>query len=129
MRIPLKILSTVAALLLYATVPVQAMKISEYRAKKDIPQQKLLIDVYLKGYINGIFNSNDILEERGEQLLFCMPDQDEFLKKGNYTEFLDLILSKSLPFVKEDTTIEIAIISTFVNTYPCKKSQPGKKKK
>ena len=124
-----KILVTVTALLVFVSGPLQAMKISEYRAKKDIAQQKAFIDVYLKGYIHGIFNSNDILEARGEQPLFCMADQDDFLKKGNYTEFLDLILGKSLSYVKDDTTIEIAIISTLVNTYPCKKSKQEKKKK
>lgn len=124
-----KILVTVAAFLLLVSGPSQAMKISEYYAKKDNPQQKALIDVYLKGYIHGVFNSNDILETRGEQLLFCMPDQDEFLRKGNYTEFLDIILSRSVTYVKDDTTIEIALISTLVNTYPCKKSKQEKKRK
>ena len=125
----MKILVTVAALLLFVSGSSQAMKISEYRAKKDTTQQKTLIDVYLKGYIHGIFNSNDILEARGEQPLFCMPDQDDFLRKGNYSEFLDLILSKSASYVKDDTTIEIALISTLVNTYPCKKIKQDKKKK
>ena len=124
-----KTLIIFAMLLLCVTMTAEAMKISEYRAKKDNPQQKALIDIYLKGYIHGIFNSNDILEARGDQLLFCMPDQDEFLKIGNYTEFLDLILSKTATYIKDDTTIEVALVSTLVNTYPCKKGKAEKKKK
>ena len=114
--------------LLFSVSSSSAMKISEYLAKKEIPQQKALIDVYLKGYIHGLFNANDVLEARGAQPLFCMPDQDMFLSKGNHTEYLDLVLSKSVTYVKDDTTIEIALVSTLVNTYPCKKSTPVKKK-
>jgi hypothetical protein len=118
------------ALLLFSLVgQASAMKISDYRAKKDRPQQKVQIELYLQGYIHGIFNANDILEARGDQPLFCMPDQDRFLRKGNYTDFLDSILSRTATYVKDDTTIEIAILSTFVNTYPCKGSTSVKSKK
>ena len=106
-----------------------AMKISDYRARKENPQQKAQIEIYLRGYVHGIFNANDVLEARGVRPLFCMPDQDRFLSKGNYTEFLDLILDKSATYVKDDTTIEIALLSTLVNTYPCKPGWPGKRKK
>lgn len=109
-----------AAFLVTVSGQSAAMKISEYRAKKDNPRQKTQIEIYLKGYIHGIFNANDVLEARGEQPLFCMPDQERFLRKGNYTEFLEMILSKSVRYVKEDTTIEIALISTLVNSFPCK---------
>ncbi len=125
----MKILLTVVALLLVASGSSQAMKISEYRSKKDVPQQKAQIEIYLRGYIHGIFNANDVLEARGEQPLFCMPDQERFLRKGNYTQFLEMILSKSVTYVKDDTTIEIAVISTLVNTYPCKVTPSAKSKK
>ena len=101
----MKILLTVVALLLVASGSSQAMKISEYRSKKDVPQQKAQIEIYLRGYIHGIFNANDVLEARGEQPLFCMPDQERFLRKGNYTQFLEMILSKSVTYVKDDTTL------------------------
>jgi len=115
-----KIFFLMAAFLVTVSGQSAAMKISEYRAKKDNPRQKTQIEIYLKGYIHGIFNANDVLEARGEQPLFCMPDQERFLRKGNYTEFLEMILSKSVRYVKEDTTIEIALISTLVNSFPCK---------
>jgi hypothetical protein len=116
------------ALLLSVSSSSHALKISEYLVMKENPQQKTFIDVYLKGYIHGLFNANDVLEARGELPLFCMPDADRFLSKGNHTEYLDLVLSKSVTYVKDDTTIEIALVSTLVNTYPCKKSTPVKKK-
>ncbi len=119
----------IIVLLLSMVGQASAMKISEYRARKDHPQQKVQIELYLKGYIHGIFNANDILEARGDQPLFCMPDQDRFLRKGNYTDFLDSILNRTSTYVKDDTTIEIAILSTFVNTYPCKGSTSVKSKK
>ena len=125
----MRILLSAVVVLLFVSGQSSAMKISDYRSKKDNPQQKAQIEIYLKGYIHGIFNANDVLEARGEQLLFCMPDQDHFLGKGNYTEFLDMILSKSVTYVKDDTTIETALISTLVNTYPCKKGTSEKKKK
>jgi len=123
-----RIMLALAALLFSVSSSSHAMKISEYLVIKENPQQKTFIDVYLKGYIHGLFNANDVLEARGEQPLFCMPDQEKFLSRGNHTEYLDMILSKSVTYVKDDTTIEIALVSTLVNTYPCKKSTPVKKK-
>ena len=123
-----RIMLALAALLFSVSSSSHAMKISEYLVIKENPQQKTFIDVYLKGYIHGLFNANDVLDARGEQPLFCMPDQEKFLSKGKHTEYLDMILSKSVTYVKDDTTIEIALVSTLVNTYPCKKSTPVKKK-
>ena len=116
------------ALLGIAAGQAAAMKISDYRARKDNPQQRAQIEIYLQGYIHGIFNANDVLEARGEQPLFCMPDQERFLSGGRYTEFLDAVLGRSATFVKDDTTIEIALISTLVNTYPCQVKAEQKKK-
>ena len=117
------------ALLGIAAGQAAAMKISDYRARKDNPQQRAQIEIYLQGYIHGIFNANDVLEARGEQPLFCMPDQERFLSGGRYSEFLDAVLSKSATFVKDDTTIEIALISTLVNTYPCSTGKQEQRKK
>jgi hypothetical protein len=125
-----KILVTVAALLLFVSGPSQAMKISEYTAKKDILKQRDLINLYLNGYIIGLFQANDTLEARGQQKLFCMPDEEAFRRDVSHRiDFIDNILSKTATYVADDTTIEIAVISTLVNTYPCKTSAPGKKKK
>ncbi len=124
----MKNLLLLALFLLSFISDASAMKISEYRARKNSPQQKAQIEIYLQGYIHGVFNANDILEAQGNQPLFCMPDQELFLSKGHYTEFLNMILSKSANYVKDDTSIEIALISTLVNTYPCKTGNPEIKK-
>jgi hypothetical protein len=125
-----RILVTVAALLLFASGTSQAMKISDYLAKKEVPKQRDLINLYLNGYIIGLLQSNDTLEARGQQKLFCMPDEEAFRQDVNHRlDFLDNILSKTATYVKDDTTIEIALLSTLVNTYPCKTGAPGKKKK
>ena len=126
----MRILVTVAALLLCVSGPSQAMKISDYKEKKEIPKQRDLINLYLNGYIIGLFQANDTLEARGQKKLFCMPDEEAFRQDANHRlDFVDNILSKTTAYVNDDTTIEIAVISTLVNTYPCKASVSGKKKK
>jgi hypothetical protein len=120
----------VVVLLLLASVPSQAMKISDYKAKKVVSRQRDPINLYLNGYIIGLFQANDTLEARGEQKLFCMPDEEAFRQDVNHRlDFLDNILSRTTTYVKDDTTIEIAIISTLVNTYPCKAGPSVKSKK
>ena len=126
----MRILVTVAALLLFVSGPSQAMKISDYKVKKELPKQRELVNLYLNGYIIGLFQANDTLEARGQQKLFCMPDEEAFRQDVNHRlDFLDNILSKTATYVKDDTTIEIAVISTLVNTYPCKASASVKKRK
>ena len=125
----MRILVTAAVLLLFVSGSSQAMKISDYNAKKEIPKQRELINLYLNGYITGLFQANDILEARGQQRLFCMPEEEGFRQDGRRRlEFVDSILSKTAAYVKDDTTIEIAIISTLANTYPCKSGAANKKK-
>lgn len=106
-----------------------AMKISDYLAKRGTPKERSSIDIYLQGYVQGLFSANDVLEARNQARLFCMKEeeQEQFVTRGNFTEFVDIILEKSVTFVKDDASIETALTITLANTYPCKKSTLPKK--
>ncbi len=126
----MKIVLLLMLLLLSVAGELSAMKISDYKAKKVVSRQRDPINLYLNGYIVGLFHANDTLEARGQQKLFCMPNEEAFRQDVNHRlDFLDNILVKTATYVKDDTTVEIAILSTLVNTYPCKASTSVKSKK
>ena len=77
-----------------AVMPCQAMKISDYKINREIPKQRELINLYLNGYIVGLFQANDVSEARGSQKLFCMPDEELFRRDADHrVEFVDNIIN------------------------------------
>jgi hypothetical protein len=106
-----------------------AMKISDYLVRKDNPQAMAQINDYLKGYVYGLFNANDLLEARQQAQLFCMENADDFLGAGNYSDLVDIIIKKNPVYVQDNATVEIALLTTLVNENPCRKSaKPARKK-
>lgn len=91
-----------------------------YLDLRDSPRSRETLRTYFTGVGRGIFWSNTVLNVRGAQPLFCMPEKLA-LDEGVIQSVLDQEIrgpSEGRTY-KADTAVELILVSAFISRFPC----------